>query len=228
MRAIPVPFWCGNWWRAAESQDGGTSRGRSASRAGARESLERAEASDRRTHALVGRVRHGDQSAFDELYLTHFDALWRFAYRYTRSGDAASDVVQDVFTDLWMRRAEWAPRTSIDAYLFRAIRNRVISARRHAETVDRVTWSGVANDSGPSEDDGPARRTEHDDAMAQLRTAIDRLTERQRAAVLLRWEHELNSVETAAVLGVSEAAVRKLLRHAAEQLRPVIETFRAG
>lgn len=216
---------------ASHSGSGGASRAR------ARESLkETAEAFpalspvDAQTADQIARIRSGDTAAFDVMYSAYFERLWRFAYQYVRSREAAIDLVQDVFADVWIRREAWAP-ASVSAYLFRAVRNRVVSMRRHDRTVESVhARSGDTTDEIPpalgarlpSPDDMAASR----DLDERLRRAIDGLTERQRAAVLLRWDQELNAVETAAVLGVSEAAVRKLLAHARARLQPLLDVTR--
>jgi len=228
-------LWFGGRPGAADGSRGGAVPGSGgASRARARESLERTDHSgsaslDATTHALVTRIRAGDSAAFDTIYTDYFERLWRFAYQSVHSRDVAIDVVQDVFTDVWVRRASWEP-TSVSAYLFRAVRNRLVSRRRHETTVaSAVTDAAVQYGDVPAlgapalpPDDDVASR----DMDIRLRHAIDQLTERQRAAVLLRWDQGLNSVETAAVLGVSEAAVRKLLAHARERLEPVIRERR--
>jgi RNA polymerase sigma-70 factor (ECF subfamily) len=222
---------------AGRSRGGSHSGSDGASRAPARESLkETAKASpailpaDAETADRIARIQSGDTAAFDAMYSAYFERLWRFAYQYVRSREAAIDLVQDVLADVWIRREAWSP-TSVSAYLFRAVRNRVVSMRRHDRTVETVhTLRGDTGDDIPpalgarlpSPDDAAASR----DLDERLRRAIDGLTERQRAAVLLRWDQELNSVETAAVLGVSEAAVRKLLAHARERLQPLLDATR--
>jgi RNA polymerase sigma-70 factor (ECF subfamily) len=183
---------------------------------------------DDEARVLVERIRAGDTSAFDTFYLTYFDRVWRFASRSLRSGDVAADVAQEVFAGVWMRRETWEPRISLDAYLFRAVRNRVISLARHAASTDAmITKVGDATPALGTHRPAPDESAESDDALERLRHAIDALTERQREAVLLLCDRDLNQVEIAAVLGVSEAAVRKLLAHARERLRPVLESMRA-
>jgi RNA polymerase sigma factor (sigma-70 family) len=167
--------------------------------------------------ALISRVHQGDTEAFNQIYLDAVERLWRFAYRYVHSRELASDIIQDVFTSIWTRRTTWNPGISIDAYLFRAVRNRIISGHRHTSIVDRFV-----HDTELSPMSSPSDAAEHEDSDARVRQAIDALSERQRAAVLLRWDQGLNTVEIGAVLGITEAAVRKLLANAREQLRPAL------
>jgi len=66
---------------------------------------------------LVPRIRRGDESAFELLYLAHHDELWRFAYAYVRSRDVAEELVQDVFLAVWGTRATWEVNTRVRAWL---------------------------------------------------------------------------------------------------------------
>jgi len=217
-----LALWFGNRPDTTDAFDGDSSRRDAARRA--RDTLEPAHALDATSNALVARIRQGDVAAFNEVYLTYFERLWRLAYRYLRSRDAAADLVQDIFADVWMRHATWDPHGSFDAYLFRAVRNRVVSLHRH--TAVRDALPATTGDEVPALGSLGEAADEHvtqADVLARIRHAIDRLTERQRAATLLRWEHDVSYVDIGLILGISEAAVRKLLAHARERLRPLLD-----
>src|SRR5687768_12915666 len=68
---------------------------------------------------------------FDRLFLTYFNRLRRYAYRYVRSWEEAEDVVHDVFVQLWARRADLAAIDDVEAYLYTAARNRALARLKH-------------------------------------------------------------------------------------------------
>ncbi len=74
-----------------------------------------------------------DAAAFEQMVLTHAQPLTAFAWRYVQSDEMAIDVVQDVFAQVWQRRADIAVRTNLRAYLFAATRNRALNALAHAQ-----------------------------------------------------------------------------------------------
>src|SRR5215472_2974196 len=61
-----------------------------------------------------------DDAAFEQMVLAYAQPLTAFAWRYVRSDEMAVDIVQDVFAQVWERRAALAQRTNVRAYLFAA------------------------------------------------------------------------------------------------------------
>src|ERR1043166_1358769 len=79
---------------------------------------------------LVARVRDGDASALETIFLAFSGALRAFAFRYVGSRDEAAELVQDVFLTLWRNRESWRVQSSLKAYLFRATRNAALDRLR--------------------------------------------------------------------------------------------------
>ncbi len=81
--------------------------------------------------ALVVHLQKGVWSAFDELYNRYWEKLHRAAYHILKDEATSKDVVQEIFTDLWKRRAQLEV-TNMSAYLYRAVKYQVAShIRRH-------------------------------------------------------------------------------------------------
>lgn len=69
-------------------------------------------------------VKQHDHTAFDQLYNRHWLSLFNKAYKRLGDKDACSDILQDIFTDLWIKRAV----RNIDnftAYMSVAVRNKI-------------------------------------------------------------------------------------------------------
>ena len=80
-------------------------------------------------HALVARMKGGDEAAFELLYRRHKDAVFRFALLYCGAGAAAADVTQDTFVHFITQPGQYDPaRGSVAAWLCGVARN---LARRH-------------------------------------------------------------------------------------------------
>jgi RNA polymerase sigma-70 factor (ECF subfamily) len=146
--------------------------------------------------------------------------LWRHAYRYLGDRDGAEDIVQDVFVAVWERRAELVTGLAMRPYLFAAVRNHALKQLRHRAVVDRTERRDLERQSiQPSEVSESADAHATEAALTTLvRRALNELPERQRTAIELRWLRGLNHTEVAAILGVSEAAVRKLVTKALGRL----------
>jgi RNA polymerase sigma-70 factor, ECF subfamily len=175
---------------------------------------------------LVPRIRRGDESAFESLYLAHHDELWRFAYTYVRSRDVAEELVQDVFLAVWGTRATWEVNTRVRAWLYASVRHLALNHLRHERVVARTTGasSHPQRESGPPMDQQLALEAEEIDRA--VIHAIAELPERRRVAMTLRWKHEMSSLEIARVLGTTPEAVRTLLSRARTDLVSLLEHAR--
>jgi len=176
------------------------------------------------TDAILHRLRAGDVDALTALFDTHTPALISFATAMLGGADAARDVVQDVFFDLWDRRERLIVRTTIRAYLFAATRGRALQALR-ATRIDkryrdehRAQGTWLVPDA-PARPDEIAEQTELSQRIAQTMTT---LTPRVRAVAELRWYGRMSYAEIASVLGVSERTVNNQLTTAAKILRTVL------
>src|SRR5512133_4237668 len=97
--------------------------------------------------AWVGLLAHGDTAAFERMVNEFTAPLRRFAFRYTRSRDVASEVVQEVFYKLWRNRtsgAVFAGRQQLQAYLYRAARNNALDHIAREST--RARWRRTSSE----------------------------------------------------------------------------------
>jgi len=177
---------------------------------------------------LLTRLRANDEHALETIVHTHATTLTRFAYNVVHSPDLAADLVDDLFVWLWEHRATLEIHGTIRGYLFSAIRHRALNARR--DTPSRIAWTDrhagdptAAGLSGTTPD--PAADLEVQELGTLLRAAIDRLPERRRTAVLLRWIQEMTYAEIAEVMGTSVIAVKQQLNRALHDLRAALPAY---
>jgi RNA polymerase sigma-70 factor (ECF subfamily) len=169
--------------------------------------------------ALAG-IRAGDARAFEGLFRAHHRDLVRFAASLAADAadpGAAEELVQDVFLDVWRRRADWQPGPSVRGYLFAAVRHAVVSrarrravAARHVATVRALFARPVAD---------PAALAVSADRQAAVRAAVDRLPPRCRAVFRLVREQELSYAEAAQALGIAVKTVDAQMGRALHALR---------
>ena len=136
--------------------------------------------------------------------------------------------MQEIFLRLWQSREQIAVRTNEELrfYLLRALRNRLISDRRHDHVVAREERLAVQGDNAlamgaiePQADD-LLIAAELDRALAEA-TALMR--PQMRMALMLRLRHQMTNRQIGDVLGLSEMAAAKLVSRAREQLREIWE-----
>ena len=60
----------------------------------------------------------------ENLFTQYYQILRAYALRYVQNQDAAEDIVQDVFFELWLRRNEIDFDLPMKAYLFKSVLNK--------------------------------------------------------------------------------------------------------
>ena len=171
----------------------------------------------------VERIRHGDEAAFAAMVRAYYPRLFDFALSYTRSAPVAEDLVQDVLAHVWEHRGTWQPATTAQAYLFRAVRNRALNARRDRKPQDDLAAAGAARSADPDPDDDARYAA----LVAAYRAAVEELPERRRLVFRLSRLYGLTYAEIGAVMDVSVNTVRTqmaaALAHLRDRLGPHLE-----
>jgi RNA polymerase sigma-70 factor (ECF subfamily) len=170
---------------------------------------------------LAARIRAGDAAVFERLFREAYAPLCGFAVRLGHEPAVAEEVVQELFADLWARRAEWAVRGSVRAYLFAALRNRALNLRRRrGRERDWAAREGVAEVRAlHAAPEGADERLERQELHARLERALDALPERCRLAMRLRWREQWSHAEIAHALGITVKGVESQLARGLQALR---------
>ena len=72
---------------------------------------------------------------FRKLYDACYESLAVYAVRMTANSEAAEDIVQSVFVDLWERSDEIDDDTDIRAFLYMSVRHRALDFIRHQKVM---------------------------------------------------------------------------------------------
>ena len=152
-----------------------------------------------------------DDPGFREYVTARSRSLLRTAYLLTGNRADAEDLVQAALAKTYLAWDRIEDRNALDGYVRRAMVNTHISwwRRRRLEEypTDEIPDQAVADHSGTS------------DLQDTLRRAVDRLPQRMRAAVVLRYFEDMTEAEVADVLGVSLGTVKSTVSRAVAKLR---------
>lgn len=80
-------------------------------------------------------IKQDDENAYTELYNRYWKRMfWQIAKKVDSSA-IAEELVQDIFTDIWVRRHQISIRISVVAYLSAAVKYKVMNtqAKQHHE-----------------------------------------------------------------------------------------------
>src|ERR1700744_5893920 len=74
---------------------------------------------------LVTLLKQGDTAAYTQIYDRYERLLYVHAYKRIQNREEARDIVQDLFIVLWAKREELNFTSSLRAYLYTSVRNRI-------------------------------------------------------------------------------------------------------
>jgi RNA polymerase sigma-70 factor (ECF subfamily) len=176
--------------------------------------------------ALMLRLQAGDQAAFQELFRKYSPRVLQYARRFVGSDAQAEELTQDVFVQVFRFRQRYRPRSRLATWVFTIATNLCLNELRRPERQLRVDlWDrrDAEDREGPPLPDTQALTAEEGAATRELarhlEAAVDRLPEKQRAALLLSRVDGLAYRDVAEALGCSEGAVKALLFRATQTLK---------
>jgi len=154
------------------------------------------------------RISQGDADSFDAFYRENAPRLLVFLRQVIGDRQAAEDIVQETFTQMWNRPNGFQPeRGALRAYLYGAGRKRAAEWRRKQVTSDRT-----------SEDQVSVCQTE---TVSIVGDAFRRLAEEQRTLLWLREVEGQSYAELAVILEIPVGTVKSRLFAAREALRRI-------
>jgi RNA polymerase sigma-70 factor (ECF subfamily) len=176
------------------------------------------------TPSLVHRARAGDEAAFGRLVALHERTVLRTAWRLVGHTEDARDIAQEAFLRLHRHLRGIDADRDLAPWLYRVTVNLGLSALRRRRRKPE-TSIGDAGDLASNPDARPEqiRRSDAADARRLLTAVLDRLSEKERAAIVLRDLEGLDIREVAQVLGCRRGTVRTHLSRGRLKLRKAIE-----
>ena len=168
---------------------------------------------------LVQLALSGDASAFGHLFNRHYSSVYRLAYKWCGVREDAEDIVQEVFVKLAAKLKLFGQKSAFKTWLYRITINTAKDfIRKHA--TKRGYETAFALEQGT---DNPGSPPEEKLAAQQLYRALDRLPEKQKAAVLLVLGEGMSHNEAARVLDCREATVSWRIFQARKKLKTSLE-----
>ncbi len=173
--------------------------------------------------AWLRRAGGGDDTALQRLFDKWKLPLLGFFYRSLGSRPDAEDLTLEVFIRLHRSARRYRPDARFTTFLFHIARNLLLNElrrrrRKPAESVPAESFDYLAADAA-----GQERRALELEEVFQR--ALDRLPEKYRTPLLLITQQHLEYAEAAAVLRVTENALRVLVHRGRQLLKTEMEAL---
>jgi RNA polymerase sigma-70 factor (ECF subfamily) len=172
--------------------------------------------------ALVARALAGDRTALGVLVTRFAGPVRRLAFAILRDPDEADDAAQDGLLQALVKLDRYDPTRPFGPWLMRIVANAAIDRRRrravrHTSELDEGLAGG-----GPL----PDVEVERLALRQRLATALDKLPQRYRMALVLFDVEGYSQAEIAEILGVAPGTVRSAVFHARRRLRRWLEDWK--
>lgn len=160
---------------------------------------------------LISRARQGDLTAFDQVMVAHQQKVMGLAWRMLGNQEDARDAAQETFLRVYKHLNKFDPAQDFAAWLYRIAVNvcRDLARKRGK---GNPTSLEAEREAGTLAEPVSPHNTEHSAIHAQERNIVLRalatLTEKERAAIVLRDLEGLPTEEVARILGSTPTTVR--------------------
>ena len=165
---------------------------------------------------LFANLKRNDCSAFDAIYSNYSKPLYIYLLQKLKDHDLCNDLLQDIFVNLWEKRAIIVIDTSLKAYLYQVARYKIIDVYRNdiryqkylSNLTDYVTDHSQI-----------IERIDQRKKLRDIETAITKLPERMREIFILsRFEHRTTR-DIASKTNLSPQTVKNQISKALRILR---------
>ncbi|MDP2336052.1 MAG: RNA polymerase sigma-70 factor [Bacteroidota bacterium] len=165
---------------------------------------------------LIRKLKKGDIDAFNRIFYAYSSKLYHFAYGYLKSKEDSEEMVQDIFSKIWDKRADIKEEYEFRSYLFSIAFNYIKKYFRSKALINKYAEFATANNP-------ESEQIQEDVNYASLKLRVDQLVDQmpeKRKAVFFKSRVEgKNSKEIAAEMNISPSTVENHLNQALRFLR---------
>jgi RNA polymerase sigma-70 factor (ECF subfamily) len=172
---------------------------------------------------LLDLLKQDDPMAFEELYNRYWFKLFITAHKRLQCREDAEEAVQNLFESLWKNRHKIHVRTSLENYLFSAIRY-IVLRLMYRKTAPQVHLSGMPGERYMSD-----FSTEETILVRDLSSQIEKIVESlprkcRNVFEMSRYEMKTHK-EISAIMGISEKTVENHITKALRLIKMNLNHF---
>lgn len=172
---------------------------------------------------LVSLLKEGDHLAYEIIYHRYFRLLFVHAYKKLRDREQAKDIVQELFTNLWVKRDILNFTTNISGYFFTVINNKIVDYFLHKGVQEKyiASFSGFLNTENIKAD----HLIREKQLALLIQNEIKQLPPKMREIFEMSRKEYLTHKQIAEKLELSEKTVDRQVSNALFRLRTKLGLF---
>lgn len=158
---------------------------------------------------LLKQIAEGDEQAFAVLFYRYLPVLQPFALKFTKSADAAEEIIQDTFLRVWLNRDKIEGVENVKAWLYRYASNECLNylrkALNQAKAIDNMEIDH------PKQSNITTETINLNDINVLVAEAVDKLPQQRRKIYQMSRNEGMNIPEIADALELSPNTVKNAL-----------------
>lgn len=175
---------------------------------------------DNDDQATIERLLNGDINGLEVLVQKYQLRAVRTAYGIIHDRQMAEDVVADAFITVYERIEQFNPTMRFEPWFYRIVINNALKKLKKEKRIEKITddLSSQVLETQTSIS-GPEETVLNKELREVMRTAIEVLPPKQRAAIILRYYLDIEEAEMAQILGCPLGTVKWRLHAARIKLK---------
>lgn len=155
-----------------------------------------------------------NRTILEELFKEHYNSLYYHAYSFLNSSEAAKDIVNDCFEEIWDKRNKIDVSYSLKSFLYSMVKNRSLNYLKRLDVekkyIDRTLYKSEY---------GEEEYQDFDAVLNEIMKAIEQLPPQGRVVFKKCFIENLSYKETAEELNVSVNTVKTHVTNSLKRLR---------
>lgn len=163
---------------------------------------------------LWDRFRNGCEDSYALIYQRHFHPLYSYGLKVCSEREIVKDCIQDLFIHIWRNREKLSSTTSIKYYLYRSLKCRLIDSFKFQQKHFQLTEYDLNLEAVCSEEINIIVAQTSEAQRKRVLLALEKLTERQKESLKLKFYENLSSEEIGKRMSISVEGVYNLVSKA--------------
>lgn len=161
---------------------------------------------------LIKEIQMGNEQAMEELIHRYYDEIYRYVYRLLGSIEEAKDITQEVFIAMLKAIPTYKEQGKFKAWLYRIAHNRCMNTFRYTKHLSNAELDTKILHTTIDDSEQLADRA----FVAEL---LSTLPVKQRSAIILKYYHDLTTIEIAKISGTSVPTIKSRLFQGLRKLK---------
>ncbi len=170
-------------------------------------------------------LKNSDHAAYAEIYDRYHGLLYIFAYKRLKNREEAKDCIHELFMKLWSDREKISADINLPAYLYTALRNRIINFITRQKVAGKYIDSFKSFADQVNETNTTDHLLRHNELNTFIENEIASLHPRMRMVFELSRKTNLSRREIAVQLAISEETVKSHIHGALKILKVKLSTL---